>query len=143
MFENWLKTITFTEILDDFYTIIKQYDLIEERDGEKIFYSLNSKTNQWLIRMDCTRLENGGMFPYKISYGIAGHWVDDNGHMSWGLVKGDVRSIAGIMELKSFNWWQKEKKKIDKIFTQIRHDEREMMKYSKKIDLIGESTREV
>lgn len=29
MFENWLKTITFTEILDDFYTIIKQYDLIE------------------------------------------------------------------------------------------------------------------
>ena len=143
MFENWLKTITFTEILDDFYTIIKQYDLKEHRDAGKIFYSLNSKTNYWLVRMDCTRLEDGGLFPYKISYGITGHWVNDNGRLSWRFGKGNIRSIEGIMELQFFNWWQKEKKKIDKIFTQIRHDEREMLKYAKKIDLIGESTREV
>lgn len=142
MFENWFKTITFTDILDDFYTIIKQYDLKEQRDDNKIFYSLNSKTNYWLIRMDCTKLEDDGLFPYKISYGVTGHWENNDGRLTWRIGEGNIKSIDGITKLKSFNWWQKEKKKIDKILTLIRHDERVMMKYSKKINLIGESLHE-
>ena len=63
MFENWFKTVSFTDILDDFYTIIKQYDLKEQRAEGTIFYALNSKTNCWLFRMDCTKLEDGALFP--------------------------------------------------------------------------------
>ena len=129
-------------ILDDFYTLIKQYDLKEQRDDCKIFYSLNSKTNYWLIRMDCTKLEDDGLFPYKISYGVTGHWENNDGRLTWRIGEGNIKSIEGITKPKSFNWWQKEKKKIDKILTQIRHDERVMMKYSKKINLIGESLQE-
>lgn len=142
MFENWFKTVSFTDILDDFYTLIKQYDLKEQRDDCKIFYSLNSKTNYWLIRMDCTKLEDDGLFPYKISYGVTGHWENNDGRLTWRIGEGNIKSIEGITKPKSFNWWQKEKKKIDKILTQIRHDERVMMKYSKKINLIGESLQE-
>ena len=142
MFKNWFKTVTFTDILDDLYTLIKQYDLKEQRGDDVIFYSLNTKTNYWLFRLDCTKLEDDGMFPYKISYGDTGHWESVDGRMTWRIGKGNFKTIEGITKLKSFNWWQKEKKKIDTILMQIRHDEKVMMKYSKKINLIGESLLE-
>lgn len=138
MFENWLKTITFTEILDDFYTIIKQHDLIEQRAGETIFYNLHSETKYWLVRMDCVRHEDGGLFPYKISYGLSGRWVDDNGRMLWCITLDEYNIIEENMERKSFKWWQEERKKIDKRIAQIRHEEIAMKKRMKQIELIRE-----
>ena len=138
MFGNWFKTITFREILDDFYTIIKQYDLIEERANDKIFYSLNTETDCWVFKLDCTRLEDGGLFPYRINYALSGYWAEFNGRKSWGIGLGQLSTIEGIMERKSFNWWQEERKKIAENLAQIRHDEIAMMKYAKKIELIAE-----
>lgn len=143
MFENWFKTVTFTEILDDFYTLIKQHDLYETKsDKGTLFYSFNGQTNYWLFRMNCVKLNDGGLFPFTICYGVKGHWECNNGELVWRIGEGNIKEISDIKKIRSFNWWQNEKKKIDEMLTMIRRDERTMMKYSKKISLIGESLQE-
>lgn len=88
--------------------------------------------------MDCVRHEDGGLFPYKISYGLSGRWVDDNGRMLWCITLDEYNIIEENMERKSFKWWQEERKKIDKRIAQIRHEEIAMKKRMKQIELIRE-----